>query len=201
MSIRLNRIYTKAGDRGKTHLAQGVEISKGSLHVESYGMMDEVNSHLGVIRSWAIFYHRQSHPEIAQETEATLEKIQNVLFDIGGSLAQPISESATPPAEDSSNDHRAQFLEQRIDAYREEFEAIDSFTVPGGCMLNAYAHVARTVCRRWERVLVRRSEQMPTEAWILVYVNRLSDYLYAYTRWVSHRLSDDEILWQPGSQK
>ena len=68
-------------------------------------------------------------------------------------------------------------------------------------MLNAYAHVARTVCRRWERVIVQRRDEMPTDDWILIYVNRLSDFLYAYSRWVSNRLSDAELLWKPGVEK
>ncbi|MDA7980742.1 MAG: cob(I)yrinic acid a,c-diamide adenosyltransferase [Pirellulales bacterium] len=204
MTVRLNRIYTKSGDKGMTRLSRGVEISKGSLQVESYGMMDEVNSHLGVIRSWAIYQHTDSHPEIAEETEKTFEAIQNIMFDIGRILARPIIDEdnkATPEDYDSSKDERVLFLEERIDTYRTEFDAVSSFTIPGGCMLNAYAHVARTTCRRWERIIVRRREEMPTEDWILVYINRLSDYLYAYSRWVSNRLSDAELLWKPGVEK
>ncbi len=187
-----------------TRLSRGVEISKASLQVESYGSMDEVNSQLGVIRSWAMFQHRATHPEIADETERTFEAIQNVMFDIGRILARPVEVTADEkqePEYDSSKDERVLFLEKRIDAYRDEFAAVDSFTIPGGCMLNAYAHVARTVCRRWERVLVRRRDEMPLDEWILVYANRLSDFLYAYSRWVSNRLSDQEILWKPGVEK
>lgn len=204
MNVRLNRIYTKSGDKGMTRLSAGVEVSKASLHVESYGSMDEVNSQLGVVRSWAMYQHTATHPEIAQETERTFESIQNVMFDVGRVLARPIdgeSDDKDETAYDSSKDERVLFLEERIDAYREEFAAVDSFTLPGGCMLNAYAHVARTVCRRWERVLVQRRDEMPLEEWVLVYANRLSDFLYAYSRWVSNRLSDQEILWKPGVDK
>ena len=201
MNVRLNRLYTKFGDKGMTRLSKGVEISKASLQVESYGMMDEVNSHLGVIRSWAIFQHRVPHPEIAQETEQTFEKIQNVMFDIGRLLARPVTDDTELEDIDVENDERIKFLENKIDSYREEFDAVNSFTIPGGCMLNAYAHVARTVCRRWERLIVRRNETLLTDPWILVYVNRLSDYLYAYSRWVSNRLADEELLWKPGVAK
>lgn len=202
MNVRLNRIYTKTGDKGMTRLSRGVQVSKGSLQVESYGEMDEVNSQLGVIRSWAIFQHSATHPEIVDETRRTFERIQNVMFDIGRILARPAEpQPAEQPDYDSSQDERVVFLEKRIDAYRSEFEAVKSFTIPGGCMLNAYAHVARTVCRRWERVLVRRMEQLPLEPWILVYANRLSDYLFTYSRWVSHRLADEELLWKPGVEK
>ncbi len=204
MNVRLNRIYTKSGDKGMTRLSRGVEISKASLQVESYGAMDEVNSQLGVIRSWAIYQHSVTHPEIAGETERTFEAIQNLMFDIGRALARPIEakeDEKEEPEYDSSEDDRVLFLEKRIDAYRDEFAAVDSFTIPGGCMLNAYAHVARTGGRRWERILVRRRDEMQLDQWILVYANRLSDYLYAYSRWVSHRLSDQEILWKPEVEK
>lgn len=201
MNIHLNRIYTKTGDKGMTRLSKGVEISKASLQVESYGEMDETNSHIGVIRSWAIFQHRKSHPEIAQETELTFEKIQNVMFDVGRALATPIAETKEPkPAYDSGTDERVLFLEERIDAYRQDFDSVRSFTIPGGCMLNAYAHVARTVCRRWERVLVHRMNEIGLDEWVLVYANRLSDYLYTYSRWVSHHLADDELLWEPAEK-
>lgn len=196
MSIHIHRIYTRAGDGGQTALAGGVKVSKSSLEVESYGESDELISHLGVVRALANDSQDRWGEEIAGETEEMFLKIQNTLYEAGAVLASRQALSAEAESYDSSSDPRITLLESRIDAYREAFEAIDGFTIPGDCLLNAHAHVARTVCRRWERVLVRRHEISPIEPWVLAYANRLSDYLFAYTRWVTAKLASDEKLWK-----
>lgn len=196
MSIHINRIYTRAGDAGKTTLAGGVSASKASLEVESYGDSDELISHLGVVRAYATQPSTSPSPRIAAETNEVFLKIQNTLYEAGAVLAS--SKPCSPEASgyDPTSDPRVTYLEQRIDRYREEFPAIDGFTIPGDCLLNAHAHVARTVCRRWERVLVRRHEHTPIEPWVLAYANRLSDYLFAYTRWITALVAHDELLWK-----
>ncbi|GAA4422452.1 cob(I)yrinic acid a,c-diamide adenosyltransferase [Bremerella cremea] len=199
MSIHIHRIYTRAGDGGTTALAGGVQVSKSSLEVESYGESDELISHLGVVRAFATQLPTSPHPEIASETDEVFLKIQNTLYEAGAVLASANPPSAEAVQYDPKNDARVKFLEQRIDAYRDRFAAIDGFTIPGDCMLSAHAHVARTVCRRWERVLVRRHEHAPIEPWVLAYANRLSDYLFAYTRWVTALLSANEPLWKGSS--
>ena len=199
MAVKISKIYTKTGDQGETCLVGGVKVSKSSIIVESYGMMDEVNSHMGVIWSWAIHNHKKSHRELCQETETTFERIQNTMFDIGAKLASPPEENPDYSSYNSATDERVLFLENRIDTYREDYDTINSFTLPGGNMLNAYAHVARTSCRRWERVLVHRQTEFSLDPSILVYANRLSDFLYAYSRWVSVKLLDDEKLWKPSN--
>ncbi|MEW4451336.1 cob(I)yrinic acid a,c-diamide adenosyltransferase [Bremerella sp. JC817] len=201
MSIHIHRIYTRAGDGGTTALAGGVQVSKSSLEVESYGESDELISHLGVVRAFATQPPTSPHPEIASETDEVFLKIQNTLYEAGAVLASANPPSAEAVQYDPKNDGRVKFLEQRIDAYRDRFAAIDGFTIPGDCMLSAHAHVARTVCRRWERVLVRRHEHAPIEPWVLAYANRLSDYLFAYTRWVTALLSANEPLWKGSSRQ
>ncbi|PQO48194.1 cob(I)yrinic acid a,c-diamide adenosyltransferase [Blastopirellula marina] len=201
MSIHIHRIYTRAGDGGQTALAGGVKVSKSSVEVESYGESDELISHLGVVRAQATDSPGRWGDEIASETDEMFLKIQNTLYEAGAVLASRQALSTDAASYDPTNDPRVTLLESRIDAYREAFEAIDGFTIPGDCLLNAHAHVARTVCRRWERVLVRRHELAPIEPWVLAYSNRLSDYLFAYTRWVTAKLASDEKLWKGRATK
>lgn len=198
MSIHIHRIYTRTGDSGSTYLAGGVKVLKSSLEVESYGESDELISLLGVVRAHATSPATRASDEIAEETNGMFLAIQNRLYEAGAVLAS--ASPSPPPAEfatyDATTDVRITELENRIDQYREAFDAIDGFTIPGECLLSAHAHVARTVCRRWERILVRRNELAPFHPWVLAYANRLSDYLFAYTRWVDAKLSADEKLWK-----
>jgi len=196
MTIHIHRIYTKFGDQGQTQLVGGVEVSKASIQVESYGEMDELISHLGVVRATAKAAYLGTDPELVRETDEVLRKIQNLLYEAGAELASPGPSELKADANAAAEDTRVRFLEEKIDSYRESLEAIDGFTLPGDSLLNAHAHVARAVCRRWERVLVRRRAEIGLSPWILVFANRLSDYLFAYTRWVSHRLRDEEVLWR-----
>ncbi|WP_158545479.1 cob(I)yrinic acid a,c-diamide adenosyltransferase [Bremerella cremea] len=196
MSIHIHRIYTRAGDGGETALAGGVKVSKSSLEVESYGESDELISYLGVVRAVANDPSSRPSDEIAAETDEVFLKIQNTLYEAGAVLAARTPLSPEAATYEAAQDPRISFLENRIDQYRELFDAIDGFTIPGDCVLNAHAHVARTICRRWERVLVRRHEAAPLEPWVLAYANRLSDYLFAYTRWITAKLSTQEKLWK-----
>ncbi len=196
MSIHIHRIYTRSGDSGTTALAGGVQVSKSSPEVESYGESDELISFLGVVRAYATGPSTRPSAKIAAESDETILKIQNTLYEAGAVLACDKAPDVDAQNYDATKDRRVTFLEERIDHYREMFEAIDGFTIPGDCMLGAHAHVARTVCRRWERVLVRRNELKPIEPWVLAYANRLSDYLFAYTRWITAHLSTQEELWK-----
>lgn len=196
MSIHIHRIYTRAGDGGSTALAGGVQVSKSSLEVESYGDSDELISFLGVVRAYATEPSTRPSAKIAAETDEIFRKIQNTLYDAGAVLASAKPPTTAVQSYDATADPRVTFLEERIDRYREMYDAIDGFTIPGDCMLGAHAHVARTVCRRWERVLVRRHEVSPIEPWVLAFSNRLSDYLFAYTRWITAHLSTKEELWK-----
>lgn len=195
MSLKLSKIYTRGGDHGTTALVGGKRIKKSELRLESYGTTDELNAHIGIIRTTALDY-RDSQPEIFIETTSVLKIVQNKLFDIGSLLATPPGESYPGMPTLSISD--TEFLEQKIDAYNEILETLLSFTLPGGGKLNAQAHVARTVCRRAERVLARLQEKEDLPEFSLAYINRLSDYLFIYSRWVSKKLGDEEFLWDKG---
>jgi cob(I)alamin adenosyltransferase len=190
--VNLNKIYTKTGDDGKTALVGGQRVSKGDVKIEAYGTVDELNAHLGFIRSEASGSLTEN--EIALETRDVFLQIQNILFNIGAILASPVDQPYEGRPQVS--DEQIQFLEERMDAYQEILAPLTSFVLPGSGRLNSMAHVARTVCRRVERILVRLAEQEAVDENVLKYLNRLSDFLFVYARWVSKHLNEEEPLWE-----
>ena len=205
MAIRLDKIYTKIGDKGTTRLIGGIEISKDSLQVDCYGTLDELNCHLGIVRSLAPQY-KERNIQVVQESELIFQIVQNHLFDLGSILAKPVAKDKNEEEktekiyrDDSpAFAKRTCFLEDRIDHYLKELEPLNSFVLPGGAVLNGHLHVARAVARRFERLLVRWNKINKVDNWILAYVNRLSDFLFVYARWVSKKLDEKEYLWEPG---
>jgi cob(I)alamin adenosyltransferase len=201
MGFNLDKIYTRAGDKGFTHLIGGMKVSKADIQVECYGTMDELNANIGVIRTFAI-----KTPKVASFSEEVFKIIQNDLFDLGSVLATGRKTSVEKDAvkkmisnyasEKKLTDKRTTFLENQIDKMNESLKPLQSFTLPGGGNLNAFAHVARTVCRRLERLIVRWGLQDDQDYLVLAYVNRLSDFLFVYSRWVSQELGESEFLWQ-----
>jgi cob(I)alamin adenosyltransferase len=197
MSIRLSKIYTRTGDQGMTRVVGGDQQRKDSPLVESYGEVDELNSHIGLLRALA-----SQHAELRAASESIFQTIQNDLFDIGSLLAtMPHNkhlaarlDAFKKPMEDGS-DQRVKALEQQIDAWNEHLPELNSFVLPGGGLVNAQANVARTVCRRLERLLVKRQATYAVDPVILVYINRLSDFLFVYGRWASTQLGEAELLW------
>jgi len=186
--VRINRIYTKTGDDGTTALADGSRLSKASTRVSAYGDVDELNSYLGLIRTLAIIGGWT-------ELSTSLEKIQNELFDIGSNLATREG-AATYPVFQVLDSH-LQNLENLIDQISEKLPPLTSFVIPGGTVLNSHLHVARTVCRRAERSIVKLSQSEPVNNNIIIYLNRLSDYLFALCRAESVRSGVPETLWIP----
>ncbi|WP_419318488.1 cob(I)yrinic acid a,c-diamide adenosyltransferase [Caulobacter sp. ErkDOM-E] len=191
--VSLNRIYTRTGDGGLTRLATGEPVSKASLRVEAYGGVDETNAFLGVARQ-----HTAGDPEL----DAMLERIQNDLFDLGADLATP--EQHEKPAWEPLRivESQVERLEQEIDRLNGELSALTSFVLPAGSPASAALHVARTVCRRAERVAVQLSE---TEGEVvgqpaLKYINRLSDLLFVAARWANDKGAAD-VLWKPGATR
>ena len=191
--VSLNRIYTRTGDGGLTRLATGEPVSKASLRVEAYGGVDETNAFLGVARQ-----HTAGDPEL----DAMLERIQNDLFDLGADLATP--EQHEKPAWEPLRivESQVERLEQEIDRLNGELSALTSFVLPAGSPASAALHVARTVCRRAERVVVQLSE---TEGEVigqpaLKYINRLSDLLFVAARWANDKGAAD-VLWKPGATR
>ncbi len=183
MGYRLTNIYTRTGDKGETGLADGSRIAKDSFRVEAIGDVDELNSHIGVILSHSI-------PESVQEC---LEGLQHDLFHIGGELATPGRKSV------GSEDVSA--LEKILDGFNAELPPLKEFVLPGGGPAAAACHVARAVCRRAERHLVRLAEQEAVNADLLRYMNRLSDLLFVLARVLVWQNGGTEVLWEPARRE
>ncbi|HVY89651.1 MAG TPA: cob(I)yrinic acid a,c-diamide adenosyltransferase [Hyphomonadaceae bacterium] len=191
--VVLNKIYTRTGDSGTTGLATGERVNKWDLRVESYGAVDETNAAIGVAR-----LHCVTDPDL----DAMLGRIQNDLFDLGADLATPQREKPlgwTPLRIVAAQVTR---LEQEIDAMNAAIPPLNSFILPGGSALSAHLHVARTVCRRAERLIAELStvkgEVVSPEA--CAYANRLSDFLFVAARRANKNGADD-VLWVPGANR
>jgi cob(I)alamin adenosyltransferase len=194
MGIKLTKIYTRTGDDGSTALVGGARVSKTDLHVEAYGTVDELNSVLGILRT-LVDQSEDTTSRLVRTSREDLHRLQNRLFDIGSILATPGGTSYEGMPQINSED--IAWLEQRIDAMNAEMKPLDSFVLPGGGMLNAHAHLARTVCRRFERVLWRVQESAnDVPAAVLTFANRLSDYLFVYARWAALCNGEQEYLWE-----
>ena len=185
--IALNRIYTRGGDSGETSLVGGQRLPKDALRIECYGTVDELNAFLGL----ACLSAETVVPDLA----TILKRVQNELFNLGSILATR-SEDIHPKQPRVTAVEIAQ-LETEIDLANESLAPLRSFVLPGGSRLSAELHVCRTVCRRAERLTVAlaREETIPQEA--IQYLNRLSDALFIWSRWVNHVLRAPEVLWRP----
>ena len=191
--IALNRIYTKRGDAGETSLAGGQRVAKDSARIEAYGTVDELNSFTGLaVVSCEELLARD--PRIGLLL-VILRRVQHELFNLGSILAT-LPEDVHPKQARITPAEVAQ-LEREIDGMNEELPALRSFILPGGTRLNAELHVTRTICRRAERLLIAlaRIETIPPET--IQYLNRLSDAMFVWSRWVNHVVGAPEILWQP----
>jgi cob(I)alamin adenosyltransferase len=191
--LALNRIYTKRGDQGETSLVGGQRVSKDDLRIESYGTVDELNAFVGMacVSAGELV---QRDPRLAL-IGAILRRVQHELFNLGSILAtKPEDVHPKQPRVTETEVHQ---LEQEIDAMNEELSPLRSFVLPGGSMLNAELHACRTICRRAERIVVAlsRVEEVPNET--IRYLNRLSDALFVWSRWVNHVLGIPEVLWEP----
>lgn len=181
------KIYTKKGDKGLTGLLGGTRVSKAHIRIEAYGTIDELNSHIGLLNALDLDAHFSE----------AYSRIQNSLFVIGSHLAaDPEKNSfALPPFEESETS----YLEKEIDAMEKELPELKSFILPGGSVYNAEAHVARCICRRAERNVVRLSVEEIVPEGIIKYLNRLSDYLFVQSRRISQLQNTPEIPWIPNS--
>jgi cob(I)alamin adenosyltransferase len=196
--VTLNRIYTRTGDQGLTRLATGEPVSKASLRVEAYGGVDETNACLGVVRLHLGGESKAADPWL----DTVMSRIQNDLFDLGADLATP--DTGEKPAWEPLRIVQAQVdrLETEIDRMNAELSALTSFVLPAGSPAAAHLHVARTVCRRAERVCVAlaalEDEVVSPEA--IKYLNRLSDLLFVAARWANDKGAGD-VLWTPGANR
>jgi cob(I)alamin adenosyltransferase len=195
MAIRLTRIYTRTGDKGLTALVGGGRVPKESGRLEAYGTVDELNAAIGVVRTYLPNYRDRLGTDFEWYSEM-LRRVQNELFDVGSELATP------PDAEYEGMHHMGEAevaeLENEMDRMQEVLEPLNSFTLPGGGVLNAFLHQARTVCRRAERICWALKRGEPLNDQVLIYLNRLSDHLFIQSRWIAKRLGEPEFLWDRG---
>lgn len=179
------KIYTKTGDQGTTSLFGGKRVSKADLRIETYGTIDELNSWIGLVRDQSVNKARND----------VLVEVQDRLFTIGSILAtEPGNTKVKIP---TLHENDIQFLELQIDAMETELPPMHSFVLPGGNPSVSYCHVARTVCRRAERLTIALSEQESVTAEVIKYMNRLSDYLFVLSRKMAIELNAEETPWKP----
>jgi len=181
---RLTRIYTRTGDDGTTALAGGQRISKASLRIEVYGTVDELNSHIGLALAEGC----------QDDTTSVLTAVQNDLFHLGSDLCRLEEDKSTRPGPEIEERHVVA-LEEAIDRLSTELEPLENFILPGGCRTAAALHVARTVCRRSERLAVALSREEALGSWVIRYLNRLSDLLFSAARFENTRRGERDVLW------
>lgn len=181
------KIYTKTGDKGKTVLIGGTKIFKNDIRIETYGTVDELNSHIGLVRDYTPDEHQRD----------VLKQVQDRLFVIGSSLAcDPAKETGMHIPDLREDDITA--LEKEIDDMNERLPVMKNFILPGGHAAVSSTHVARCVCRRTERLCVNMQQhELFIEPLILKYLNRLSDYLFMLARFTAQELHVAEIIWKP----
>lgn len=174
------KIYTRTGDQGQTSLFGGARVAKNDARIEAYGTVDELNSFIGVART----------TPIPSDTDRTLDQVQHDLFEIGAHLASP-GTSRFPGVEPA----RIEALEVAIDAMERELPPLKNFILPGGTSPAAHLHVARTVCRRVERLVVALGDDSEATLSTIAYLNRLSDYLFVAARFANLRAGVDDVAW------
>ncbi|QHL87229.1 cob(I)yrinic acid a,c-diamide adenosyltransferase [Nibribacter ruber] len=180
------KIYTKTGDKGETSLIGGTRVKKSHVRIEAYGTVDELNSFIGVVRDQEVNLKRQ----------ALFSEIQDRLFTIGSTLA-------TDPEKDTKiqtpdlHEEDIKLLEKEMDALDQNLPPLRNFILPGGHVAVSFCHVARTVCRRAERLSIALQEDSPVDDLIIKYLNRLSDFLFVLSRAMSQELGAQEITWKP----
>lgn len=179
------KIYTKTGDKGQTSLIGGTRIPKFDIRIEAYGTVDELNSYIGLIRDQAMEEHARG----------ILIEIQDRLFTIGSLLAaDPVKNKMTLPQIAESD---IKLLEEEMDAMDKQLPEMKSFVLPGGHTTVSFCHIARCVCRRAERCVLKLNEQEPLNELIYKYLNRLSDYLFVLSRKLTMDLKATETPWKP----
>jgi len=186
------KIYTKTGDKGTTALFGGTRVPKHHIRIESYGTVDELNSHLGLLRDQEMDTHYKN----------TLMDIQDKLFTVGAILATDPQKAVLKSGKERLNIPKVEesdilLLEQEMDTMNEALPPMTHFVLPGGHTTVSYCHIARTVCRRAERLTSFLHENEPVDAHVLKYLNRLSDYLFVLARKLTFDLKAEEIKWIP----
>jgi len=190
------KIYTKTGDSGQTSLFGGQRVPKYHLRIESYGTVDELNSYIGLIRD----------QQIDEHTKTVLIQVQNDLFTLGAMLATPPEKEKLKSGKDRLNipkvsEESIQQLENEIDLMNETLTPMTSFVLPGGHTIVSFCHIARCVCRRAERLCTQLNDSETLNENVLMYLNRLSDYIFVLARKLTLTTQSEEIPWKPVKNK
>lgn len=179
------KIYTKTGDKGTTSLVGGTRVAKSVLRIEAYGTVDELNSYVGLVRDQAV---NDSRKDI-------LKEIQDRLFTIGSILASEPEQTKKRLPDLLESD--VTLLESAMDLMDKSLEPMRFFILPGGHQSVSFTHIARTVCRRAERLVIKLSSETVVDDLIITYLNRLSDYLFVLCRMMAKELEIEEVAWKP----
>ena len=185
--VRLTKIYTRGGDAGETSLGDGSRVSKLDGRIEAFGTVDELNAALGVVLAG----------DVPDELRGVLARVQNELFDVGADLSVPAAVEGRLRVDQSLVDR----LEHDCDRFNAELPDLRSFVLPGGTEAAARLHVARTICRRAERDVLRAAAEHVLGPLVAVYLNRLSDLLFVLARAANAPAGQDEPLWKPGGTR
>jgi len=202
---KLTRIYTRTGDDGTTGLVGGQRIKKNALRIEAYGTVDELSSAIGLART-ALADVRRTRPvqdmaranAVAAELDRWLAWTQDALFNLGSDLATLPKDRWEGMPLIGPDDAAA--LERAIDRAQRDLEPLDNFIHPGGAYPGAFLHLARTICRRAERLVISLAESEEISRDVVRYLNRLSDALFVWSRWINHALEQPEHLWVSETQ-
>jgi len=185
--VRLTKIYTRGGDTGETSLGDGSRVSKLDGRIEAFGAVDELNAALGLVLAG----------DLPDELRGVIARVQNELFDVGADLSVPAGVDGRLRVQQSMVDR----LEQDCDRFNAELPELRSFVLPGGTEAAARLHVARTLCRRAERDVLRAAAEHEVGPLVAVYLNRLSDLLFVLARAANALAGQDEPLWKPGGTR
>lgn len=183
--MKITKVYTRGGDKGKTSLVGGQRVSKACIRLEAYGTIDELSAHLGLLAAELPEGHEQM----------MVERIQNCLFNVCTNLATDLSKTPLYPSAHLPEGEIA-LLEQEVDTIMHELPEAQGFILPGGTREAAQAHVCRTVCRRAERRIVALSEEADVSPEVQQYINRLSDYLFVLAKKLNFIAGKQEKIWQ-----
>ena len=183
--VRLTKIYTRGGDRGKTSLTGGLRVDKHNIRVEAYGSVDETNAFIALIALYE------------PKTKQIIQHIQQDLFDLGADLSTPIQAQDNQGKALRITQKQIDYLEKTIDHINSKLEPLTSFILPGGSAASTYCHIARTVARRAERQISRLAARQKINPLCLIYINRLSDLLFVMGRYWDNN-DTGEILWEAG---
>lgn len=190
--VVLNKIYTKTGDDGTTALGTGERRPKNDLRIDAYGTVDETNSVIGLVRLQTAGN--------APEVDAVLSRIQNDLFDLGADLATPETDQDLGYEPLRITDQQVEAIEAAIDRFNAELSPLRSFVLPGGSPASAYLHLARTVSRRAERLMVELQAREKVNPAATRYMNRLSDFFFVVSRFLNEK-GESDVLWVPGKNR